>query len=79
MNERNIIAAILAVGVTQAQQQTGTSWPKAAEQAVSIYQLILAELAKKQLPPAVGAHAGNDSASASTSVGTARFSKFSNR
>jgi hypothetical protein len=52
MNERNIVAAILAVGVTQAQQQTGTSWPKAAEQAVSIYQLILTELAKKQLPPA---------------------------
>jgi hypothetical protein len=50
MNERNIVAAILAAGLLRGQPQ-GAPMPAAAENAVGIYRAILAELAKAKLPP----------------------------
>jgi hypothetical protein len=53
VNERNIVAAILAAGVAHQVQQSSASqsFTAAAQQAVSLYQVILAELAKANLPP----------------------------
>ena len=50
MNERSIVAAILAAGLV-APTQPGANFATAAVQAVSMYRIILAELAKQNLPP----------------------------
>jgi hypothetical protein len=50
MNERNIVAAILAAGLLRGQAQ-GAPLPATAEHAIAIYQAMLAELAKGNLPP----------------------------
>jgi hypothetical protein len=52
MNERNIVAAILASGLATALREKGTALPETAQLTVSLYQAIIAELAKANLPPA---------------------------
>jgi hypothetical protein len=49
MNERSIVAAILAAGLATPVQQ-GADPQSAARRAVSIYQAVLSELAKRKLP-----------------------------
>jgi hypothetical protein len=51
MNERSIVAAILAAGLATALREKGIALPEAAQQTVSLYQAIIAELAKANLPP----------------------------
>ena len=49
MNERSIVAAILAAGLATPVQQ-GADPQSAARRAVSIYQAVLSEVAKRKLP-----------------------------
>ena len=51
MNERNIVAAILAGNLATQVRETGNSFAVAAEHAVLLYDAILKELAKADLPP----------------------------
>ena len=51
MNERNLIAAVLASGLAPALREKGQSFQMAAEKAVELYECMLAELAKANLPP----------------------------
>jgi hypothetical protein len=49
MNERSIVAAILAAGLATPVQQ-GADTQSAARRAVSIYQAVLSELGRRKLP-----------------------------
>jgi hypothetical protein len=51
MNERSIVAAILASGIAAAFRDKGSALPEVAQQTVSLYHAILTELAKSNLPP----------------------------
>ena len=51
MNERNLIAAVLASGLAPTLREKGHSFQMAAEKAVELYECMLAELAKANLPP----------------------------
>ena len=51
MNERSIVAAILVSGLATALREKGQSLPETAQQTVSLYQAIISELAKANLPP----------------------------
>jgi hypothetical protein len=51
VNERNIVAAILASSLATQLREKGNSFDVAAEHAVLLYDAILKELAKANLPP----------------------------
>ncbi|HVH81141.1 MAG TPA: hypothetical protein VM782_17215 [Stellaceae bacterium] len=51
MEERNIVAAILASNLATFVREKGNSFDVAAQHAVMMYDAILKELAKANLPP----------------------------
>jgi len=51
MNERSIVAAILASGVIPTLLQSGANQSSAVQQALSVYQLLIGQMAQANLPP----------------------------
>jgi hypothetical protein len=51
MNERSIVAAILTIASMRSQLQQGAQITQAVDLAISVYEMTLARLAQKNLPP----------------------------